>query len=217
MDTLVEKMLASPDLPHKLHALNEAFVREQARRARFYDEMTPNRRMEFINGQIVLHSPARWRHSETMGLLHTLLSTYVNRRKLGKVGMAKVLITLTRNDYEPDVVFFGLEKAATITPEQMKFPAPDLAVEVLSPSTERRDRGIKKRDYAAHGVREYWLVDAVKRAIEQYELDGREYVLLGIWKNEEPITSLLVPGFSIPVAAAFEPEANLAALDSFAR
>ena len=114
MDVLVEKMLKTPDLPRKLQALNEAFTREQARRERFYDEMTPERRMEFINGQVIMHATSKWHHTETMGLLYMLLASYVNRHKLGKVGMERVLIALTRNDYEPDIVFFGPEKAATI-------------------------------------------------------------------------------------------------------
>ena len=96
----------------------------------------------------------------------------------------------------------------------MKFPAPDLAVEILSPSSEKRDRQIKKQDYAAHGVEEYWIVDAVKQTIEQYQLDGEEYRLLGIWKTNETIVSFAVPGFSMPVLAAFDSDANIVALDA---
>ena len=130
--------------------------------------------------------------------------------------MAKVLIVLTRNDYEPDVVFFGPQKAAEITPDRMKFSAPDLVMEVLSPSTECVGRGIKKQDYAAHGVGEYWIVDPVEQAIEQYELADGKYRLLGTWKDGDEITSLGVPGFHIPARAAFEADTNLQTLDSFA-
>ena len=65
-----------------------------------------------------------------------------------------MLVGLTRNDFEPDIVFYGAEKAAALRPDQTTFPPPDLIVEVLSESTEARDRGIKMEDYAAHGVRE---------------------------------------------------------------
>jgi Uma2 family endonuclease len=91
---------------------------------------------------------------------------------LGHVGQEKVLITLTRNDYEPDIVYFGPQKAQSLTPDQVKFPAPDFAVEVLSTSMESNDRGIKFLDYAAHGVAEYWLVDPQAKIIEQYVLKG---------------------------------------------
>ncbi len=217
MDALPEELLESPDLPLRLQALNDAFAEEQARREHFYAEMTPSKRMEFINGKVVMHSPAKWRHGASMLLLARLLSAYVHRRKLGEVGMEKILVTLTRNDYEPDVVFFGPEMAAEITPDRTKFPAPDLVMEVLSPSTEGRDRGIKKQDYAAHGVREYWIVDPVAQTIEQSQLVDGKYATLGTWKDGEQITSHVVAGFCIPVRAAFDPDANLMAMDSFAR
>jgi Uma2 family endonuclease len=68
------------------------------------------------------------------------------------------------------VCFFDNAKASTFQPEQMIHPAPDFVVEILSTSTEARDRGIKFEDYAAHGVREYWLVDPEGETLEQYLL-----------------------------------------------
>ena len=217
MDALMEELLEAPDLPRKLQVLNEAFAREQARRERFYEEMTPYQRVEFINGQVIMHSPAKWRHGESMGLIYMLLASHVNRHKLGKAAMEKILVTLTRNDYEPDVLFFGPEKAAQITPDQTKFPAPDFVAEVLSPSTEHRDRGVKKQDYAAHGVGEYWIVDPVEQHIEQHQLHGTHYHLVGTRRADETITSLVVPGFSMPVLAAFDADANVAELAAVLR
>ena len=75
MDARLEELLEAPDLPLRLQAWNEAFAEEQARRERFYDEMTPDRRVEFINGKIVMHSPAKWRHADTMGFLYMLLAS----------------------------------------------------------------------------------------------------------------------------------------------
>ena len=64
------------------------------------------------------------------------------------------MVSLTRNDYEPDICFFGVAKAAQLTPDQMRFPVPDLVVEVLSETTQAVDRGVKFDDCAAHGVAE---------------------------------------------------------------
>ena len=80
----------------------------------------------------------------------------------------KALCTFPRNDYEPDVVFFGPAKAALIEPATMKFPIPDFICEVLSPSTELYDRGVKFRDFEAHAVSEYWLIDPERETVEQY-------------------------------------------------
>ena len=89
------------------------------------------------------------------------------------------------------------------------FPPPDLVVEILSPSTERNDRTIKLQDYARHGVGEYWIVDADERTVEQHtqpERVGYEtVVLLG---RDDPLTSIAVPGFTVPVLAFFDAQAN---------
>ncbi len=140
-----------------------------------------------------------------------LLRTYVQIHSLGFVGFEKMLITLTRNDYESDICFFGREKAAQFTPQQIKFPAPDLIVEVLSSSTEEQDRVLKFEDYAAHGVSEYWLVDPATQTVEQYGLQDDTYDLL-IKARSGTIASVVVVGFDIPIRTIFEKATNLQAL-----
>ena len=121
----------------------------------------------------------------------------------------KALIGLTRNDYEPDVAFWGPEKAVEIAPGTHVYPAPDLAVEVLSASTARRDRGVKREDYAAHGVAEYWIVDADDESVAVHTLDGRRYR-----ETEAGATlgSAVAGGFAVPTRALFDDAAQLAAL-----
>ena len=93
----------------------------------------------------------------------------------------------------------------------MHFPAPDLVVEVLSPSSEAIDRGVKFEDYAAHAVGEYWLVDAESENVEQYVLQGEDYKL-HMKSGSGLLTSLSVSGFEVPVRAIFDQAENLAAL-----
>lgn len=168
--------------------------------------------MEFINGYPVLHSPARWQHTKALGNLFALLKVYVDRHGLGEVGVEKVLVSLSRNDYEPDLTFFAKEKSAAFHPHQMIFPAPDLAAEVLSPSTERQDRQAKKEDYARHGVAEYWIVAPEARIVEQHRLADGGYQWLDTWKAEDQVASVVVPGFCISALAIFETSANVKAL-----
>jgi Uma2 family endonuclease len=97
--------------------------------------------------------------------------------KLGWVGSEKVLISLTRNDYEPDLCFFDAATAAAFQPDQMRFPAPAFVVEVLSESIAAKDRGIKFDDYAAHGITEYWIIDPDTETVEQYRLADLRYEL----------------------------------------
>ncbi len=123
----------------------------------------------------------------------------------------KLLICLTRNDYEPDVCYFNNEKAAKFTPNQMKFPAPDFIAEVLSESKERNDRGVKFEDYAAHGIGEYWIVDAENELVEQYLLDSDAYTL-HLKMNSGSLRSEVIAGFEVPIRAIFDEKENLAAL-----
>jgi Uma2 family endonuclease len=217
MDTLLEALIESPDLPQKLEAAQRVLTQERKLRERFYDEMREDQKIEFINGEVIMQSPAKLRHIEVSDSLHFLLTFYVKHRDLGLVAHEKLLVSLSRNDYEPDVSFFRKEKAAAFTPEQMQFPAPDFIAEVLSPSTERFDRRTKKRDYALHGVGEYWLIDPEAQTIEQHTLDGEDYRLLGVWKGDDPVASTAMEGFCIPARAIFERQANLEALAALAK
>ena len=212
MDTLLEAFLESPLLPKQVEKLNQVLAAARTRRERFNEEMPEEGKWEFINGEIIMHSPAKWRHIESSDFLLTLMNVHVARHGLGVVAHEKLLVSLTRNDYEPDVSFFRKEVAAAFTPEQMQFPAPDFIAEVLSPSTARTDRGIKFRDYAAHGVSEYWIIDPVAQTIEQHTLQGDDYRMVGVWKGDDLISSLAVSGFRVPARALFEREANVAAL-----
>ncbi len=201
--TAIQQLIRSPSLPAYVQHFQSLLQAEREKRERFYEKMTEDQKVEFINGEIMVHSPVRLRHNIVSQNLLVRLSTFVRQNNLGYVGYEKLLITLTRNDYEPDIVYFGPEKAQTFSLDQMKFPAPDFIVEVLSPSTEANDRGIKFLDYAAHGVAEYWIVDPDRETVEQYILEGQAYNLQ-IKSKTGDLQSVAVPGFEIPVRAIFE-------------
>jgi len=114
---------------------------------------------------------------------------------------------LRRNDFESDICFFRKEVADTFQPDTMFFPVPDFVVEVLSSSTEKRDRGIKFVDYALNGVKEYWLVDADKKLVEQYVLDNENFVLAEKVQHAT-VRCKVLEGLEIPLDAIFNEEAN---------
>ncbi|HEV7866522.1 MAG TPA: Uma2 family endonuclease [Chthoniobacteraceae bacterium] len=186
---------------------------ERALRARFYEEVTEDLKAEFINGTVVKHSPVKDRHLAVRDSLHELLRTFCRVHRLGTVRGEKALCTFPRNDYEPDVVFFGPAKASLIEPTTMKFPIPDFICEVLSPSTELYDRGVKFRDFEAHGVGEYWLIDPERDTLEQYLLRDGSYEL-ALKSGSGDVASTVVPGFRIPIPALFDDQENLRVLRS---
>jgi Uma2 family endonuclease len=113
------------------------------------------------------------------------------------------------------MAFFKTVHAEQFTDDQMIFPAPDLIVEILSKSTAKHDRTLKKDDYAAHGIPEYWIIDPVKKQVEQYLLvseSATSYMPPFIHTIVDDIESRIIEGFKIPVAALFDEQANLAAL-----
>ncbi len=213
-DQLIEPIRHSPLLPRIVEELLQQIAREQELRSRFYAEMTPEQKAEFIDGETIFHSPAKNRHVITTGLIFQAMNIYVISNRLGTVKSEKCLCVFPRNDYEPDVVFFGSEKSSQLHLDTLQFPVPDLIVEVLSESTESRDRGMKFIDYSAQGVTEYWIVDSERRVLEQYvnEKGGLELKK----KSDSGIVQCrAIPGFSIDIEALFDEQRNLEAIRLF--
>lgn len=201
--SLLERLYTSPHFPAYVEAMSSRLKKEYRKRKEFYGMIAEDDKVEFINGEVVYQLPVKLRHATAGDNLFSLLHVFVGVHQLGMVGYEKLMVSLSRNDYEPDIVFFGRAKSDNFTPDQMHFPAPDLVVEVLSPSTEERDRGIKFEDYAAHSVGEYWLIDPDAETIEQNRLSGETYELVMKSRSGE-IECAMIDGFTIPVRAVFD-------------
>jgi Uma2 family endonuclease len=211
MEAVLEHLLYSPRLAIYSRYIQSVLSDERERREQFYEEIKENQKAEFINGEIIVHSPVKLEHTIAGKLLLKLLDTYVQIYDLGFAGYEKMLICLSRNDYEPDVCFWKNEKSSGFARGQTKFPAPDFIAEVLSPGTEKTDRTIKRDDYAAHGVAEYWIIDPETEIAEQYVLDQGEY-RLRVKADSGVLKCQVISGFDIPVRALFDKDENLAAL-----
>jgi Uma2 family endonuclease len=207
------ELLEAPDLALRIAAASAALKREAKLRDQFRDEIEPHEKGEFINGEKIRHSPARHVHNHVSSLIVRILATYVSSKSNGVVVYEKALCGFSRNDYEPDIAWFGPGKTVALKPETVIYLIPDLIIEILSPATEKRDRGVKLADYAAHGVAEYWIVDADKRTLEQYLIakDVGCYHLAEKLGHGD-ITPFSFPSLAIPLVALFEDEPNLAFL-----
>ena len=211
MNGLVEQLLESPTLPEIMDELQARMAEERARREKFYEKITEDQKAEFINGEIIVHSPNKVKHLADRDRLHILVHTFVETRHLGFIAGEKALCVFPRNDYEPDICYFSVAKAAQLKPNQLKLPVPDFIVEVLSESTASKDRPEKFEDYQAHGVREYWIIDPDGEILEQYVLQDGKYGLLQKSGTGE-VKSEVIQGFVIPVRAIFDAEVQLATL-----
>ncbi len=193
----------SPNAMILYNLLKSHLVEENQKREAFYQMVKEDQKAEFINGEIIIHSPVKLRHAEASLNLATLINVLIGKNQGGVLGHEKLMIRLTRNDYEPDLCFFMKETAKDFKQDQMLFPAPDFVAEVLSPSTENTDRTIKMTDYAQHGIREYWIVDAEAGIVEQYLLKDEKYILQQKSASGN-IKSVVIDGLDIPVQAVFD-------------
>ena len=152
------------------------------------------RRYELYDGEVyVIPSPLPL-HQIAAGRLYLVLENHV-RQHGGIVLFAPLDIVLTEHDVvQPDLLLFTRERQHLIDPRRVTRQPPDLAVEILSPSTASNDRGRKLRLLARHGVREYWLVDPGAAAIEVYSLSGARFVLASKATGAEPVRSPLLAG-----------------------
>ncbi|MDZ7935214.1 MAG: Uma2 family endonuclease [Emticicia sp.] len=212
-EDLLDRIMDLPDAPNLIREVTVKLNDETQRRHKFYNDIDEQMKVEFINGEIVMHSPVRREHNEATGLLYQLINVHVHKNKLGFVGFEKIMSKFTRNDYEPDIVFFNTEKSKSFTKKQVLFPVPDFIVEVLSDGTKEKDRGVKFTDYENHKVREYWIIDAEKEVIEQYLIVNGQYEL-NLKSSNGIIKSQVIEGFEIPIKAIFDETLNLEAMQN---
>ena len=127
---------------------------------------------EWINGEVVLMSPASDRHQNLVRFLTALLSFWVETRQLGVIRPAPFVVHVEPGApaREPDLIFVAREHLDRLKPAQLEGP-PDLVIEIISPSSRSRDRGEKFYEYEAGGVPEYWLLDPIREQAEFYLLD----------------------------------------------
>jgi Uma2 family endonuclease len=167
----------------------------QPRRVSYADlEQWPDdgRRYELYDGEVyVVPSPLPL-HQIASGRLHLFLEEYV-RTHGGIVLYAPLDIVLTEYDVvQPDLLLFTRERQHLIDPRKVTRAPPDLAIEILSPSTASNDRGRKRWLLARHGVREYWLVDPANVSIEVYSLTEGQFVLAASVTGPQSVQSALL-------------------------
>lgn len=136
-------------------------------------ELTMDRHAEWVDGTIVPMHAVNDRHDGVVGWLREVLGALVRRRKLGRL-FGEPFVTKLGPDLpgrSPDLFFVAAENLHRVRKTYLEGP-PDLAIEVVSPWSERLDRVYKRADYERAGVREYWVLDPKTREALFYRLDG---------------------------------------------
>ena len=155
------------------------------------------RRYELYDGEVYVVPSPLLLHQIVSARLYLVLADYVKAHG-GTVLYAPLDIVLTEYDVvQPDLLLFTRDREGLLDPWKVTRHAPDLAIEILSPSTARNDRGRKRTLLARHGVREYWLVDPQAVTIEVYSLSANRLALASTAAGSERVQSPLLPGLSL--------------------
>jgi Uma2 family endonuclease len=151
---------------------------------------------EWVDGRIVMTSPASNEHQDISSFLSAVLRIFTELSSLGIVRAAPFQMKL-EHGREPDLLFITNEHLARLKPTYLDGAA-DLVVEIISPESAGRDRGEKFMEYEAGGVVEYWLIDPQRRWAEFYQLRGGRYHLA--YAGEEgDYHAHVLPGFWLRV------------------
>lgn len=164
-------------------------------------------RFELLEGALIPMAPSPgFAHQSASLELAARLHLFARKRGVGTVLEAPFDVVLGEPGEEqvvqPDILFVAKERQPIIHEDGIH-GAPDLVVEVISPSTQEKDRVFKRRLYAKYGVTEYWIVDPDARTIEVLALGQRGYERAGLYHKGETLESSLLPGLHIALNEIF--------------
>jgi Uma2 family endonuclease len=180
----------------------EAYPPHPGRRmteAEFMKWVRERTRAEWVNGEVIIMSPVNFEHDQLQGWLYRLVSEFVDYNALGKICSTEFAVRMAHlPSFRLTDLFFvargresGFEKARFVGP-------PDLIVEIVSPDSVERDYDQKFNDYEGGGVKEYWIVDPIRKRLEGYELIRGKYRAIADKKGE--LQSKVLKGFFIKPA-----------------
>jgi Uma2 family endonuclease len=157
-------------------------------------------RHEIIDGaHYVIASPMTRHQRISLSLLH-LIQSYLDTHPIGELFSAPFDVVLSFHDVVvPDLIYLSKAHAQFLTMKNLQ-GAPDLVVEILSPSTRPRDERLKRDLYERVGVEEYWLVDPDRDMVTIYRRGGSGFLPPLQFEKEAVVTTPLLPGFELPLA-----------------
>lgn len=164
-----------------------------------------DQRHELIDGVHYAMSSPVLRHQRVVRRLGLSIGNHVDATRCGEAFFVPVDVVLSPYDVAvPDLVFVAAERSHLLQERNIPGP-PDLAAEVLSPSTRHKDSVLKRRLFERERVREYWILDAERNTIQVYRLGPSGYgegVELSAAAGDL-LTMHLLPGWSVPLSALF--------------
>ncbi len=165
--------------------------------ADFLELVREDQKADLLDGVIYMASPENMDHNKLLAWLHMVLGVFVQERGLGVVTVNRVAYRLApRSSPEPDLAFVHKDRLDIIKSGFVDGP-PDVAIEFVSPDSVDRDYDLKRRQYEAAGVREYWIIDADDEKATFLRLESGRFVEHS--PTDHIFRSEAVPGFRLDV------------------
>lgn len=150
---------------------------------------------EWVEGVVYKMSPVSGKHDKLSRYLSRLIEGYLAKRPIGELRVAPFVMKLEKSRREPDLQVILNEGKAKIR-ETYTDGAADICVEIVSPSNEGKDYGDKLSEYEAGGVREYWIIDPLRKECRFHRLNSEGIYKLSI-PEDEIYTTPLLPDFKL--------------------
>ena len=160
-------------------------------------------RYELLDGNLMMVPAPNMKHQWVLGRLHSELDRFTREHGLGKVYVAPCDVVLSDTDVvQPDLLFISRAREHTITDENVR-GAPDLVIEILSPSTADRDLGCKHELYGRHGVLEYWIVDPLAETVAVHRQGGGRLEVAETFGRGDTLRTALLDGLQLELDDVF--------------
>src|SRR5215510_2866451 len=163
-------------------------------------------RYEVIEGELFVSRAPGLTHQIVSGNIFGCFYNYLTQHPVGRIIATPGLILSRHSGVIPDLVFYSHARGDEIIWNERLNAAPEIVIEILSPGRENlaRDRIAKRKLYEKHRVKEYWIVDTENRSVEVYRLVNQSLELHATLRNNDEVTSPILPGFSCALSKIFE-------------
>jgi len=162
-------------------------------------------RYEVIEGELIVSKAPGLTHQASSVALTIRLGNYLLDNPIGRIWTTPGVVFGEISGVIPDIAYISSERLKKIASGERIEGAPDLVIEIVSPGipSAQRDRVVKKQLYGKYSVKEYWLVDLIRRTVEVYLLRGSTLELAATYSGQEEVVSSLLPGFRSKVDEMF--------------
>ena len=161
------------------------------------ENLPPESRYEIINNELYEMPAPNTEHQRISRKIEVQLTLFVEKNQLGEVFDAPFDVVFDEdNTTQPDILFISNENLKNLNDKNFR-GSPDLIIEILSPSSELRDKESKKELYLKFGVKEYWVIDPSILFVEIFAIENGQYIQKDFIVVNGVLSSQVLEGFEI--------------------